>query len=87
MRRKAGKYMAGMGTVILTTMGCCLDSAAWRVVLAFVMVSFVLIAVGVKMMDIPEALQDKGFRYESRVTKDQKSKNREETFRTWKMTW
>ena len=87
MRRKAGKYMAGTGTVILTTMGCCLDSAAWRVVLAFVMVSFVLIAVGVKMMDIPEALEENGFRFENKATRDQKSRNREEVFKVWKTTW
>ena len=87
MRRKAGKYMAGMGTVILTTMGCCLDSAAWRVVLAFVMISFVMIAVGVKMMDIPEALEEKGFRFESKAVKDRKAENRKETFATWKATW
>ena len=83
MRRKAGKYMAGTGTVILTTMGCCLDSAAWRVVLAFVMVSFVLIAVGVKMMDIPETLEEKGFSFESKEARDRKAKNREEVWKTW----
>ena len=75
--------MAGTGTVILTTMGCCLDSTAWRVVLAFVMISFVLIAVGVRMMQIPEALQEKGFRFESKETKERKERNREEVWKTW----
>ena len=87
MRRKAGKYMAGTGTVILTTMGCCLDSTAWRVVLAFVMISFVLIAVGVRMMQIPEVLQEKGLRFESKAVRDRKEENRRKVFETWRATW
>ena len=72
---------------MLVTMGCCLDSPAWKVVLALVVISFVLIAVGVRMMQIPEALQEKGFRFESKAMKDMKERNKEETWRTWRMTW
>lgn len=87
MRRKAGKYMAGTGTVILTTMGCCLDSPAWKVVLTLVMISFVLIAVGVRMMQIPEVLQEKGLRFESKAVRDRKEENRRKVFETWRATW
>lgn len=85
--RRIGGYMAGMGTFVLATMGCCLDSAAWKVVLVLVVISLVMIAVGIRMMKVPEVLKEKGLRYESKVARDQKSKNREETFATWRTTW
>lgn len=85
--RKMGAYTAGTGTFLLVTTGCCLDSPAWKAVLVLVIVSMVMIAVGVRMMQIPEALKEKGFRYESKGARDQKSKNREETFATWRTTW
>ena len=83
MKKRIGGYLSGSGVVILTTMGCCLDSTAWRVVLAFVVISFVLIAVGVRMMNIPEALQEKGLRFESKEIKERKERNREATWQTW----
>lgn len=85
--RKTGKYLAGSGTFLLVTTGCCLDSPAWKAVLVLVIISTVMIAVGIRMMQIPEALREKGFRYEGKSARDQKSKNREETFTTWKTTW
>lgn len=87
MMRKIGGYTAGTGTFLLVTMGCCLDSPAWKVVLALVIVSTVMIAVGIRMMQIPEALKEKGFRYESKSMRNQKSKNREEVFQVWRTTW
>ena len=87
MRRKIGGYTAGTGAFLLVTTGCCLDSPAWKAVLVLVIVSVVMIAVGIRMMQIPEALREKGFRYESRITRDRKAENRKETFRTWKTTW
>lgn len=87
MRRKIGGYTAGTGTFLLVTTGCCLDSPAWKIVLALVIISTVMIAVGIRMMQIPEALKEKGFRYESKVVRDRKAENRKETFRTWKTTW
>ena len=87
MRRKIGRYLAGSGAFLLIATGCCLDSPAWKAVLALVIVSVMMIAAGVRMMQIPEALKEKGFKFESKGTRDQKSKNREETFRVWKTTW
>jgi len=85
--RKAGRYLAGSGTFLLVTTGCCLDSPAWKVVLVLVVISIVMIAAGVRMMQIPEVLKEKGFRYESKGTRDQKAENRREVFETWKSTW
>ena len=85
--RKAGRYLAGSGTFLLATTGCCLDSPAWKAVLVLVIVSVVMIAVGVRMMEVPEVLKEKGFRYESKGTRDQKAENRREVFETWKSTW
>ena len=87
MRKKIGGYLSGSGTLILATMGCCLDSPAWKVVLVLVVISFVLIAVGVRMMDIPEVLEEKGFKFESREQKDRKEANRKAVFETWMQTW
>ena len=87
MRRKIGGYTAGTGASLLVTTGCCLDSPAWKAVLALVIVSVVMIAVGVRMMQIPEVLKEKGFRYESKEARDQKAENRKEVFRVWKSTW
>lgn len=87
MRRKIGGYTAGTGAFLLVTTGCCLDSPAWKTVLALVIVSVVMIAVGIRMMEVPEVLKEKGLRYESKVARDQKIKNREETFRVWRTTW
>lgn len=87
MRRKIGGYTAGSGAFLLATTGCCLDSPAWKAVLVLVIVSMVMIAVGVRMMNIPEALHKKGFSFESKGTRDQKDRNREETFQTWRTTW
>lgn len=85
--RKIGGYLAGSGTALLVMMGCCLDSTAWKVVLVLVVVSLVMIAAGIRMMQIPETLKEKGFRFESRATKDRKAENRKETFAIWKTTW
>lgn len=85
--RKIGGYLAGSGAALLVMMGCCLDSTAWKVVLVLVVVSLVMIAAGIRMMQIPETLKEKGFRFESRATKDRKAENRKETFRVWKTTW
>ena len=87
MKRKIGGYTAGSGTFLLVTTGCCLDSPAWKAVLMLVIVSVVMIAVGTRMMNIPETLREKGFRYESRKAMDQKAENRREVFETWKSTW
>lgn len=85
--RKTGRYLAGAGTLLLVTTGCCLDSPAWKIVLALVVISVVMIAAGVRMMNVPETLRERGFRFESRATKDRKAENRKETFRVWKTTW
>lgn len=85
--RKIGGYLAGSGTFLLVTTGCCLDSPAWKIVLALVIISVVMIAAGVKMMQIPEALKEQGFRYESRRARDQKAENRREVFEVWRTTW
>lgn len=87
MMRKIGRYTAGTGAFLLVTTGCCLDSPAWKAVLALVIVSVVMIAVGTRMMQIPEALKEQGFRYESKEARDQKAENRKEVFRVWKSTW
>lgn len=85
--RKIGRYTAGTGAFLLVTMGCCLDSAAWKAFLALVIVSVVMIAAGVRMMEVPEVLKEKGFWYESKGTRDRKAENRKETFRVWRTTW
>ena len=85
--RKIGRYTAGTGTFLLVTTGCCLDSPAWKIVLALVIISTLMIAVGIRMMNIPETLREKGFRYESRRARDQKAENRREVFEVWRTTW
>ena len=85
--RETGRYLAGSGAFLLVTIGCCLDSPAWKAVLALVIVSVVMIAVGTRMMNIPETLREKGFRYESRRARDQKAENRREVLEVWRTTW
>jgi hypothetical protein len=48
---------------------------------------FCLMVVGMKLMDVPEALNQKGIRFESRAMKLRKEMNSERTWEQWKQTW
>ena len=87
MRKKAGTYLSGTGFLGFIIMGSALDSAAWKTALVLAVMCMAMILIGIRMMDIRKTLEEKGFRYESKSAREQKNRNREEVFRTWKTTW